>query len=126
VTADTCIDVLVIRGALLMQRFLQGEVTDSIAWLEQNQKQLVRSKNSLLRRAIIPFVVGGLIFFNPHSLLSPLVRLFESIGLHKHILTTVIPFSEANKFFGQSTVGYVVSTLFASLVQSLKSANLLF
>jgi hypothetical protein len=58
---DTCIDVLVLRGALIMQRFLQGEVTDSIAWLDQNQtkKDLAKRPNYMLRRTFIPFIVGG-------------------------------------------------------------------
>ncbi len=61
---DTCIDVLVLRGALLMQRFLQGEPSDSIAWLEvkETKKQLPQKKNLWLRRlAIVPLTIGGTI-----------------------------------------------------------------
>lgn len=31
--ADKCIEALVVRGAILMSRFLQGEESDSFAWL---------------------------------------------------------------------------------------------
>jgi hypothetical protein len=30
---DMCIEALVVRGAILMSRFLQGEESDSFAWL---------------------------------------------------------------------------------------------
>ena len=61
-TSDSCIDVLVLRGALLMSRFLQGEPTDSIAWLERKQsKQDLHVKpNYAARIAIIPVVVASM------------------------------------------------------------------
>lgn len=37
---DTCIDALVIRGALQMSRFLSGEPVPAIAWLEQRQGEV--------------------------------------------------------------------------------------
>lgn len=123
---DTCIDVLVLRGALIMQRFLQGEVTDSIAWLDEKQskKDLQRKPNYTLRRAIIPFIITGLVFFNG-NVSERFWNLVDSVALHKHIRDTLIPFSEANKWFGQSSVGYVLKECFAFLVEKLRMANLL-
>ena len=37
---DTCIDALVIRGALQMSRFLSGDPVPAIAWLEQKQGEV--------------------------------------------------------------------------------------
>lgn len=58
---DTCIDVLVLRGAILMQRFLQGEPTDSIAWLEKREKKssLKIKPNYYLRMSMVPFALAG-------------------------------------------------------------------
>lgn len=32
-STDKCIEALVVRGAILMSRFLQGEESDSFSWL---------------------------------------------------------------------------------------------
>ena len=59
--ADTCIDTLVLRGALIMQRFLQGEPADSIAWLDVKKSKidLVYKPNRLFRRLLVPFTLAG-------------------------------------------------------------------
>lgn len=44
-----------------MARFLQGEKTDSIAWLEErsSKSSLSVRPNYLFRIGLVPFVVGG-------------------------------------------------------------------
>lgn len=58
---DTCIDTLVLRGALIMQRFLQGEPADSIAWLDvrKTKSDLEYRPNRWLRRIFVPFTLMG-------------------------------------------------------------------
>lgn len=124
---DTCIDTLVLRGALIMQRFLQGEPADSIAWLDikKSKTDLVYKPNRIFRRLLVPFTLAGIVLFNGHGALSPLAKVLESVGITPHLLTTVIPFQDAGTILRESSLGYVVQTLFASLVNALRSFNLL-
>lgn len=59
---DTCIDALILRGGILMSRFLQGEPIESIAWLEKKEtkKDLHVRPNYALRMMSVPFAVGGI------------------------------------------------------------------
>ena len=38
---DTCVDMLVLRGAIIMQRFLEGQPADTVAWLDPKLQQQV-------------------------------------------------------------------------------------
>ena len=40
---DTCIDMLVLRGAIIMQRFLEGQPADTVAWLDPKLQPEVSS-----------------------------------------------------------------------------------
>lgn len=53
---DDCIEVLVIRGSLLMSQFLEGnKITNAIAWLDKNEnsKELIRNKHNDLYDRIL-------------------------------------------------------------------------
>lgn len=131
---DTCIDALVIRGALLMARFLQGEPTDSIAWLEQKSpKSSLRIRpNYYFRMVMVPFVVGGLIFSRSTGL-SYTVDLLKSIlrGSMLNIrslsndMQQVVPFEEAAQYFSLSPLRYALGALLGAIFDQLGSMNLL-
>jgi hypothetical protein len=50
---DTCIDALIVRGAMLMARFLEGYESDSIVWLDKKQ-----GKNDIIKKPGYWFRVG--------------------------------------------------------------------
>ena len=70
---DTCIETLVIRGALIMARFLEGERSECIYWLEKKSchydvvtldnsndiDDVTRYKASIQRRRIRKIVFRG-------------------------------------------------------------------
>lgn len=128
---DSCIDVLVLRGAILMSRFLQGEPTDSIAWLEKRKKKsdLYIKPNYYLRVALIPFVVTGIMVYKGAGLdrVADFVKTvlgFSGSGSVKGMV--IVPFTEASKLLGAQQVAYVAGAVITSLVDLLRSLNLLF
>lgn len=108
-----------------MGRFLQGEKTDSIAWLEQkNSKQdLTVRPNYYFRLIMIPFAVGGLIL----SRGTGLSVIFEALRstLSNAIPATIIPFEEAGRYFDMAPWRYALGALGATILDTLGSLNLL-
>jgi hypothetical protein len=90
---DSCIDALVIRGALLMSRFLQGEPTDAIVWLEQYEK-LPKKKNWFIRSFIIPLSLGTILLSNFTGFNVLLTTFLETIGVESGVATTIVTFNE--------------------------------
>lgn len=43
---DACIEALVVRGAIQMSRFLQGEASDSFSWVEYNKGNSEKNNNN--------------------------------------------------------------------------------
>eukprot|EP00605_Chrysophyceae_sp_TOSAG23-4_P002887 GSChrysophyteH1.ASY1.ANO1.3182.1 assembled CDS len=118
---DTCIETLVLRGALLMSRFLQGEPQDSITWLEKEEKKenLPVKKNRIVRVALLPIVLGGYMVSRGIGL-SALIDSFS-----KHATKLLVPFAESKAFFGTSTIRYVGTIFFTSLVDVLRGLQFL-
>jgi len=116
---DTCIDLLVLRGAILMARFLQGEVTDSINWLERKEakRDLYIKPNYYFRLAVIPFAVGGIIVAHATGLASAVMPSSATGQL--------IAFDDGAKMFSTGPLRYVSGLLFATLVDVLRKNNLL-
>ena len=130
---DSCIDALVLRGAILMARFLEGEKCDAIAWLEKSEtkadlaSRYVRPNYSarvvlapltvLLR---VAYVNSGL-----HRLGSLLSGLFSRRSGDDDGCAQVVRFQDAQKEFGGSSVNYVLGALYASLVDFLRRIHLL-
>jgi len=121
---DTCIETLCLRGAILMSRFLQGEPTDSIQWLDKKEKKdaLLVKKNYFGRLVILPFVIGGLILGQGTGLSALLRGIFKGKG---NIDTVVVPFAQAGKMYGTSTIRYIGTVLFTTLIDGLRSLQLL-
>jgi len=122
---DTCIETLVLRGALLMSRFLQGEPQDCITWLEQKEKKedlpdAPIYSRFLVRGLLLPLVLGGYIV-SRGSGLSKLVKGF----IPKSAANLIIPFAQSGAAFGTSTVRYIGTTLFAGIVEILRNFRFL-
>jgi hypothetical protein len=73
---DTCIEALVVRGAIQMSRFLQGEPSDSFSWIEYDGSPNKATEPVIVRRSVIfqkvvnlsyhALLVGGTIFTVVH------------------------------------------------------------
>lgn len=130
VASDSCIEALVIRGAICMSRFLQGEATDSISWLERKEKKdnklSLRRPGHVLRRLVItPLVVGSMM-------------LFHGLGLAQHQFrhkrrereqlkrsgSTIVPFDQMGEK-RDSPISYLRRVLWGSVVDALQRMNVL-
>ena len=120
---DTCIETLCLRGAILMSRFLQGEPTDSIQWLDKKEKKeaLHIKKNYVGRLVILPVIVGGLIIGQGTGLSTFLRGIFKKSSID----SVVIPFAQAGQMYGTSTIKYVGTVLFTTFIDVLRSLQLL-
>ena len=132
---DSCIDALVLRGAILMARFLEGEKCDAIAWLEKSETKVDLTNryvrpNYSARVVLAPLTVFlRVIYMNSGlprlgSLLTGLfsTRQGSSSGGD---CAQVVPFHDAQKEFGGSSTKYVMGALYASLVDFLRRIHLL-
>jgi hypothetical protein len=123
---DTCIEMLALRGGLLMSRFLQGERMDSIAWLEKKETKETLNKmiksNYFVRLAVLPIVVGGLIIARGTGM-SSLLKTIR--GLVKKNPGILIPFNKAGEYYSTSTVKYVGGLIVTHFVEFLRSINVL-
>ena len=119
---DTCIETLVLRGAILMSRFLQGEPQDSITWLEKQEKKedLPQKPRYMVRAMLIPIVLGGYIVARGTGVNMYFRSLFNSGNG-----SMLIPFNQAGKMFGTSTVKYIGTVLFARIVDILRAFQFL-
>lgn len=122
---DTCIETLVLRGALLMSRFLQGEPQDCITWLEEKERKEdlpdgpVYSR-FLVRGLLLPAVMTGYIFLRGTGI-STLAKSF----LPQNAVNFVIPFANKSAAFGTSTVRFIGGTLLTGLVEILRNLRVL-
>ncbi len=130
---DSCIDTLVLRGALLMKRFLEGEGTDCITWLEEKEGKdaLVSKPNHSLRVFFVPFTVLGFIldksiktfkrfFQDVFSSLKP-----KQIDDQLEENEKIIPFNEYQNKFSSSSAKYLTGAVYAGFVDLLRRLNLL-
>lgn len=127
---DTCIDALIVRGAMLMARFLEGYESDSIVWLDKKQ-----GKNDIIKKPGYWFRVGVIA---PMTLIG--IFLYRGTGV-KELLQTIckltaesvrdgdgsgiIPFSDAAKVLGAQPFKYFCGTIFAGIVSFLKEIKIL-
>lgn len=124
---DSCIDALVIRGALQMAHFLSGEFVPSIAWLEkrQNENDLIRPGHRI-RMIITPLVVISLILLRKTSisdLINIIEKSFQSNSLKE--FTNIINFQEIDKEFSTNTIFYAIGTIYATIVDLARKMYLL-
>ena len=124
---DSCIDALVIRGALQMAHFLSGEYVPSIAWLEkrQNEKDLVRPGHKI-RMIVAPIVVITLILLRKTSI-SDLIHLIEKSFQTNSLkeFTNIINFHEIDKEFSTNGLLYAMGTIYAAIVSLARKMYLL-
>ena len=105
-----------------MNRFLQGETIECIAWLEKKDSKamLTIRPNYYIRLIIIPFTVAGFIIYKGLGFES-IMRIFIS----KDAPTSIIPFQDAAKYFSIHPLKYFASTIFAGIVDALRAMNVL-
>lgn len=125
--SDSCIDALVIRGALQMARFLGGEFVPSIAWLEQKQgeRDLIRPGHNI-RGVVAPVTVAALIIFRK-SFLPSLLDLVDILLATKTTIgnSSVVNFNEADEAFRGNPLVYACGAIFAYIVSALRRMHLL-
>jgi hypothetical protein len=124
---DSCIDALVIRGALQMSRFLSGDYVPSIAWLEERQGEgdLIRPGHKM-RRIVAPIAVTALILFR-QSYLPALLNFIESILATGSTVSSspVIRFGDLETEFETNSILYFFGMIYATLVSGLRKLHLL-
>jgi hypothetical protein len=124
---DTCIDALVIRGALQMARFLAGEACPAIAWLEQRQgeEDLIRPGHSI-RQVVAPAAALSLIAFRT-SWLPYFFDMFDYASATGNCIgnSLSVNFSDADSVFQEHPFFYVCGTIYAALVSMLRRMHLL-
>jgi hypothetical protein len=124
---DSCIDALVIRGALQMSRFLSGDYVPAIAWLEQRQGEgdLIRPGHSV-RRIVAPIAVTALIIFR-QSYLPALLNLLETIFATESTISSspVINFGDVDNEFQTNSVLYFFGMVYATVVSYMRKMHLL-
>lgn len=124
---DTCIDALVIRGALQMARFLEGEACPAIAWLEQRQGEadLVRPGHSV-RGVVAPVAVLSLIAFRT-SWLPSLFDLLDYAGATSSCIgnSLSVNFRDADSVFQEHPFFYACGAIYAAFVSVLRRLHLL-
>jgi hypothetical protein len=127
---DSCIDALVIRGAIQMAQFLSGESVPSIAWLEQKQdeKELYMPGHSI-RKMVAPLAVSGVAFVR-FSGLGSLYDCFEQICALANIISPpsqsqCVDYIDAERVFGGRPVIYVMGIIYASCVALARRFHLL-
>lgn len=124
---DSCIDALVIRGALQMSRFLSGDFVPSIAWLEEKQgeKDLIRPGHSI-RRIVAPIAVTCLILFR-QSYLPALLNFLETILATGSTMSSspVINFGDLDQEFHTNSIMYFFGMIYATVVSYMRKLHLL-
>jgi hypothetical protein len=124
---DSCIDALVIRGALQMSRFLSGDYVPSIAWLEERQgeRDLIRPGHSI-RTIVAPIAVTALILFR-QSYLPSLLNFLESVLATGSTVSAspVIRFGDLEAEFQTNSILYFFGMIYATIVSGLRKMQLL-
>lgn len=124
---DTCIDALVIRGALQMSRFLSGEAVPAIAWLEQRQNEddLIRPGHKI-RSIVAPVAALSLICFRT-SFLPYIFDFFDYVSATGSIVgnSLSVNFKDADSVFQTHPFFYACGTVFAAFVSILRRLHLL-
>lgn len=126
---DSCIDALVVRGGMLMARFLEGEPVESIAWLEKKETKddltaRYMKQNRLFRVLLFPTFFLCVMTYRGTGL-RDMKHYLEAVFRHGSSYTGVIKFADAGEFFGSVPFKYVFSTLLATITDWLRSANML-
>lgn len=122
---DTCINALVVRGAMQMARFIGGERFITIQWLEKKQTAQDLVKPNLLRRIIAPISIIGIIIWRSIGI-SSILDLLEKFGAAGEKLTdTIVPFEKGKELFQESSGAYLLRSLYMSVITILSGFNLL-
>lgn len=84
---DTCIEGLVLRGAMLMAQFLEGSPTSEIVWLdrdeEKKKKELRKQTRRIIpKRIIVPALISGLAVLH----VSGMTRLWHEFLLQSPVV----------------------------------------
>jgi hypothetical protein len=125
---DSCIDALVVRGGMLMARFLEGERVETIAWLARKEtKADLTSRyvkpNQIIRMMLAPICVCFIMAYRGMGFAD--VSRFISDLLNKKSATDVIPFKDAAEVFGAIPLKYMAGAVLATITDVLRSFNIL-
>jgi len=116
-----------------MSRFLQGEATDSISWLERKERKESTSKKGAItlrpghyvRMIITPLVVGGMMLVHGLGLAQHQFRRKRANkGQLKRSGSTIVPFDQMGEQ-RDSPSSYLRRVLWGSVIDALARMNVL-
>mmetsp|Transcript_25536 Transcript_25536/g.47872 ORF Transcript_25536/g.47872 Transcript_25536/m.47872 type:complete len:384 (+) Transcript_25536:84-1235(+) len=125
---DTCIEALVIRGAMQMAQFFSGEKTSQFQWLEiREDEDNLNKPGDKIRRIVTPFAMSSLKLYYLSGLGS-VYDFLEQCSAMGTILSpgaTMVDFKNAERVFSDQPYLYVLGIVYASVVGFLRKHNLL-
>ena len=122
---DTCIDALIVRGSMQMARFIGGDRFITIQWLEKKENEKDMIKHNMFRKIIAPISLVGVILWRSIGV-SNILNLLEKFSAAGEKLTdTIIPFHKGQEMFQESTILYLLRSVYTSLISILSNFNLL-
>ncbi len=131
---DSCIEALIVRGAMLMARFLQGGHVEAIAWLEKSQgaaevrqalAMSVRGRRAHWIRVgvIAPISLAALMFYRGSGLRGLLAGGGDG---GRAVAAAVVQFRDAATVVSSNGgLQYVLGAVYAAVVDSLRAVNVL-
>jgi hypothetical protein len=122
---DSCIDALVIRGAMQMARFLGGERFITIQWLEKKQTERDLMKPNIFRRVIAPLTIVGIVLWRSVGLATIMDWLETFAAAGYQITDSIVPLTKGQEMFMESTVYYIARSLYSNIVAILDKLHLL-
>ena len=133
---DSCIEALILRGAMLMARFLEGGHVEAIAWLEKSDGGAAE-----VRQALAMSVRGRRAHWIRVGVIAPIslaaIMLYRGTGLRalltgaggdgsRAVAAAVVQFRDAATVFSSNGgFQYALGAAFATVVDSLRSINVL-
>lgn len=126
---DSCIEALVLRGAILMSRFLQGDTMKdgSISWLERRENKSPLTlpyfrPPSIIKVLLAPIIVSAIVASNGFRHLLQAAGLWKKRAKKDNDANIVVPFDSYKK---DSPVSYLRWVLWGSMVETLQRWNIL-
>lgn len=108
-----------------MAQFLSGDRFLTIQWLEKKQTEKDLVKPNMLRKIIAPLSLVGVILWRSIGLSNLLNMLEKFSAAGEKISETIIPFQKGQEMFQESTILYMLRSVYTSLISILSNLNLL-
>ena len=123
--ADSCIDALVIRGAMQMARFLGGDRFITIQWLEKKQTERDLVKPNIFRRVIAPLTVVGIIMWRSVGLATMMDWLETFAAAGYQVTDSILPLAKGQELFKESSLYYLARGFYSNIIAILDRLHLL-